>query len=212
MTMRASIRQGPLIGPQRGVFAPSGAEESAVPAPKPVIGRPVLAHRNPFYTVHRVPAYFPALHRDYYVSIDGPRAGAVLYDGARVLLVRQYRLLIDDFSYEIPGGAVGESESPADAAARECLEEAGMRCRHLAPLLSYELALDVRDNPTHLFVCTDFERPAAADAGPYVPGGETVGGRWFALADCLGMIFAGRICDSFTIIALLAFHASRRHD
>jgi 8-oxo-dGTP pyrophosphatase MutT (NUDIX family) len=212
MTGRASILQGPLIGSRRGVFTPGGTEDAAAPAQKPLIGAPELVHRNPFYAVHRVPADFPAEHRDYYVSIDGPRAGTVLYDGSRVLLVRQYRLLIDDFSYEIPGGAMGESESPEDAAARECLEEAGVRCRHLAPLLRYELALDVRDNPTYLFVCADFERAAEADAQARVPGSETVGGRWFALAECLDMIFAGRICDSFTIIALLAFHAVQRRD
>ncbi len=212
MTGRASILQGPLIGRRRDVFAPSSAGDAATLAQKPVIGAPELAHRNPFYTVHRVPADFPAEHRDYYVSIDGPRAGTVVYDGARVLLVRQYRLLIDDFSDEIPGGSVGEGESPENAAARECLEEAGIRCRHLASLLRYELALDVRDNPTHLFVCTDFDRVAEADARASGPGGETVGWRWFALAECLDMIFAGRICDSFTIIALLAFHASQRRD
>ncbi len=212
MTGRVGIPEGPLIGPQRGVFAPGGMDDALIFALKPVIGRPVLAHRNPFYTVHRVPADFAALHRDYYVSIDGPRAGTVLYDGARVLLVRQYRLLIDDFSYEIPGGAVGEGESPAAAAARECLEEAGIACRHLVPLLRYELALDIRDNPTHLFVCTNFTRAAEADALTDASGGETVGGHWFSLTECLGMIFAGRICDSFTIIALFAFYASQRDD
>jgi len=64
------------------------------------------------------------------------------------LLVRQYRLLIDGLSWEIPGGGVEANENPEDAALRECLEETGISCRNLHTLVSFHVGLDNVHNPT----------------------------------------------------------------
>lgn len=42
-----------------------------------------------------------------------------------VLLIQQYRHGIEDFTLEIPGGMIDETEKPIDAAKRELLEETG---------------------------------------------------------------------------------------
>ena len=42
-----------------------------------------------------------------------------------LVLVRQFRFGIDDFSLEIPGGIIDEGEDPVEAAVRELREEAG---------------------------------------------------------------------------------------
>ena len=43
----------------------------------------------------------------------------------RVLMVRQFRFGIEDFTLEIPGGMCDEGERPIDAARRELREETG---------------------------------------------------------------------------------------
>ncbi len=42
-----------------------------------------------------------------------------------VVLIRQYRIGMEDFTYEIPGGLVEKQEDPQTGAARELLEETG---------------------------------------------------------------------------------------
>lgn len=44
----------------------------------------------------------------------------------RMVLVRQYRLSIDDYIYELPAGLVDEGETFAQAGARELKEETGL--------------------------------------------------------------------------------------
>jgi 8-oxo-dGTP pyrophosphatase MutT (NUDIX family) len=171
--------------------------------PQPRVGEPHCVHGNPFYTIDKVTADFGDHTRDYYVSRDGVRAGVVAVRDGLVLLVRQYRLLIDGYSLEIPGGALSPGETPEEAASRECLEESGLGCGELHHLVTYLLALDIRDNPTHIFFCHDF----ASEDIPEADARESVGHEWVPLQDCLRMIFSGQITDSFSIIALLAYWA-----
>jgi len=69
------------------------------------------------------------------------------------------------------------------------------------------LSLDTRDNPTYLYYCSEFEVSQAAYADR--SGTESVGYSWIPFSECLSMVFEGRIEDSFSIIALLGYHAMR---
>ncbi len=57
-----------------------------------------------------------------------------LTDDDRVVMVRQYRFGVEDFTLEIPGGMCDPGEAPAAAAAREMREETGYACRELVEL------------------------------------------------------------------------------
>jgi ADP-ribose pyrophosphatase len=60
------------------------------------------------------------------VKIEGPTAGVVALTPEReVVLVEEFRPGVEDYLLELPGGAVDEGESPAEAAERELLEETG---------------------------------------------------------------------------------------
>jgi 8-oxo-dGTP pyrophosphatase MutT (NUDIX family) len=52
----------------------------------------------------------------------------------QIVMVRQYRHGCEEITLEIPGGMVDAGESPAEAAARELLEETGYRAREVSPL------------------------------------------------------------------------------
>ena len=121
-----------------------------------------------------------------------------------MLLVKQYRLLINGISWEIPGGKVDDGETPELAAVRECLEETGVRCLNPRPLLFYHPGLDMNHNPTHIFHSGEI----AVDHQPQsIHTQEVSGWEWVPLARCTGMIFGRQIMDSFSIVGLLAYQA-----
>ena len=85
--------------------------------------------------IQRIIAHFDDFDKEYFVSDHGKRAALLAVYNGKVLLVRQYRLIINDISYEIPGGRIEENEAPEDTAIRECLEETGVKCSNLEQLV-----------------------------------------------------------------------------
>lgn len=75
--------------------------------------------------VQRVTADFAGFTKGYFVTDYGQHAGLMVVQGESALLVRQYRLLIDQVPWEIPGERVDDGETPEVATVRECLEETG---------------------------------------------------------------------------------------
>jgi len=47
--------------------------------------------------------------------------------GDEILMVRQYRLVLGDYTLEIPAGTLRRGEAPEQAAVREMVEETGYR-------------------------------------------------------------------------------------
>ncbi|MFH0981347.1 MAG: NUDIX hydrolase [Planctomycetota bacterium] len=162
------------------------------------IGPGEVVHRNRNVEIRRVVAKFDGFEKEYFVSDYGRRAAVVIMDGGRVLLARQYRLMINEIALEIPGGRAEPEESLEDAAVRECLEETGIRCQDLSPLISYELGLDTVRNPTTVFVASAFEQVGGVAEDRFA---------WVPFEQCLDMVFSGGIRDSLTVLALLACRA-----
>jgi 8-oxo-dGTP pyrophosphatase MutT (NUDIX family) len=171
------------------------AKKSATP--------PRLEYNNRFMDVRHTRADFGSFSKDYYVVELGPRAGIVALRDGCVLMTRQYRFLIDGYSWEIPGGRVDVGESPEVAAVRECVEETGIRCDDLKPLVTYYPGLDNFDNRTTLFISEKSEV-----AAPFVADdSEVVEIRWLTMDACMDMIFRGEILDALTVTGLLACKA-----
>jgi len=90
-------------------------------------------------------------------------------DDGRVLLVRQYRHGTREMTLEVPGGLIDPGETPAQAAARELVEETGFRAGRV------EAIGRVRPNPAlfnnwcYTFLATDLKavgpQPSADEEG-----------------------------------------------
>ena len=155
-----------------------------------------LVYQDRNQKIYRIIAQFDGFSKEYYVSDHGQRAAVVAVRNSEVLLVRQYRLLINGLSYEIPGGGVDENETPEAAAIRECLEETGVQCLNLKPLISYHPSLDIWKNYTYIFYSEELKEIEKDNSDRRV---------WIPLERCIKMVFAQQIVDSLSIVALFAY-------
>jgi 8-oxo-dGTP pyrophosphatase MutT (NUDIX family) len=86
-----------------------------------------------------------------------------LTDGGDIVMIRQYRHGAREVTLEIPGGMIDAGETPADAAARELLEETGYRAERIEPLGSVNPNPALFGNRLHAFVAHGARRVAEID-------------------------------------------------
>ena len=166
-----------------------------------------VVYRNPYHHVYRVTAEFDGFTKTFFVNDYGKRVGLVIVSDNQILLVRQYRFLVDEIAWESPGGKVDPGETPEQAALREGFEETSLRCRNLKPLLYFHPGLDTFDNPTFMFLAEEFEEMPPEN----FHRDEVCERVWVPLEECVRMIFSKQIVDSLTIAAVLAYHTRKHH-
>lgn len=168
--------------------------EETILLPKRIVRKGVV-YQDRYKKIERIEALFDSFNKEYFVSDSGEKAAVLVIRNNEVLLTRQYRLLLNGLSYEIPGGKVNEPENAKDAAVRECLEETGIKCFNLKPLICFNPDLDCSRNYTQVFVTEETEE-ITKDASHRV---------WIPCNECIDMVFAEKISDSLTVIAVLAY-------
>ena len=159
-----------------------------------------IVYEDHYKKIEKITAEFDGFSKEYFVSDFGEKAAVLVFRDNCVLLTRQYRLLINRLSYEVPGGKVENDENPKDAAIRECFEETGVRCSNLKPLITYDPDLEYTRNHTHVFYTHDMENAKIQLSGKH---------KWLPFNDCLKMIDQRIITDSLSIITILAYKVKK---
>lgn len=121
-----------------GILASPGARLLAMPGPRRWTALTTeLLQECEVFRVSRTRARSPRTgdaHAFYRIdSVDWVNIVPLTDDG-RVVMVRQYRHGLGELTLEIPGGMIDPGESPAEAAARELLEETGFRATEVVPI------------------------------------------------------------------------------
>ena len=160
-------------------------------------------YQNQFLRLYSVKADFGETQKEYFIVDKGARVGVILRRGDEILLVRQYRYMINDMSWELPGGGVKEEETPEDAAVRESREEAGVECGPVTPVFFFQQGIDTTHSPAHIFECGEFS------VLPDYENDETDDRKWVPFDQALEMAMDGRIKDSMSIVGLLTYDRIR---
>ncbi|MDB4973481.1 MAG: mismatch repair protein MutT [Myxococcaceae bacterium] len=137
-------------------------------------------------------------------SVVSPRGAAVkvvaLDSQERVHLVGQFRYPTQFASWEIPGGAAEQGESPLEAARRELREEAGVEAEDWVQLGGrIQTNNSLMDEVGFLFLA----RRAWRAGGPELDAEEAIESRLLPFGEALAMADRGEIEDVMSIIGLL---------
>ena len=137
---------------------------------------------------------------DYGVLESGGFAAVVaLTEENEVVLVRQWRQPLGQFTLELPSGGVDAGEDAGEAARRELLEEAGYRAEGLERLTSVHMSTGRSTEVGHVFRCL-----AVKDGrGPAPEPTEFIRVVEVPFGEALGMVGDGRISDAATVLGLL---------
>ena len=90
---------------------------------------------------------------------------ALTHDG-RLVLVRQFRFGVDEFSLEIPGGVMEAGENPVEAGLRELREETGFTGTRVRLLGSVHPNPAIQSNRCHFVLVEEAVQSAAFEWDP----------------------------------------------
>ncbi len=125
-----------------------------------------------------------------------------------VTLVRQYRGPYDDLVIEIPAGMRDVPGEPTETtAARELVEEVGLRPGRMEHLVDFYPSAGMTDSVLYLYVATELTEVPRDTHGPEERHMEVLE---IDLADAIAMVDRGEIHDAKTIIGLLMVERALR--
>lgn len=116
-----------------------------------------------------------------------------------VILIHQYRYVIDRWIWELPAGSLEVGESPARGARRECEEEVGLRPRTLVRLGAYYPTPGFCDEKLTFYACRDLVRPKRA---PHHDPDEQIEATVLTLRQAWLMVTRGEVVDLKTVTGL----------
>jgi 8-oxo-dGTP pyrophosphatase MutT (NUDIX family) len=135
-----------------------------------------------------------------YQIIRHPGGAAVLplHDDGSITLIRQLRPAVGDFLLELPAGRLSPGEDPQLCAARELVEETGLKAATLVSLGILHSSPGVFDEVIHLYLARGLSQ-GEAEPEAY----EEISCIRIPLEEALDMAARGQITDGKTIAALL---------
>ena len=120
----------------------------------------------------------------------------------RLLLVRQYRYVVDQWLWELPAGTRHPGESLDAAALRECHEEVGKIAGRAEKLHALYPSPGFCDEEMHFFRLTDLRDRRADEPAPEQDPDELLSVKEFSLKEVRRMVRRGEIVDMKTAVGI----------
>jgi 8-oxo-dGTP pyrophosphatase MutT (NUDIX family) len=115
-----------------------------------------------------------------------------------VLMLWRHRFITDSWGWEVPAGGIEAGETPAEAAEREAVEEAGWRPLGLHRVGTYAPSNGVSDQVFHVFTASGAEY-----VGEPTDPSESSRIDWVPLDEVRRMIREGEVYDGLSLTSLL---------
>ena len=117
----------------------------------------------------------------------------------QIILIRQFRPVIQQWIWELPAGSLDPGEAPERAVVRECEEEIGLTPRRVTTMGSCYPTPGFCDEIMHFYLCEDL----AAPEGPVTRDeDEQIEPATVSLDTVRSMIADGRVVDMKTMVGL----------
>lgn len=140
------------------------------------------------------------VHWDF-IKHKGAAAVIPITDDGKVVMVRQFRNALDRETLEIPAGGLDSYDEPTmAAAARELEEETGYKSNHLELLITVATTVAFCNEKIDIYLAKNLiPSKQNLDEDEYVEVEE------YTVEELADMIYAGKINDSKTIAAIMAY-------
>jgi ADP-ribose pyrophosphatase len=124
----------------------------------------------------------------------------------RILLVRQYRYVVDKWLWELPAGTLEPGESVDAAALRECHEEVGKIAEKAQKLQTFFPSPGFCDEAMHFFLLTDLRDRRPDEPAAHQDPDEILNVREFSVEEVREMVRLGEIRDMKTALGVTLIH------
>ena len=136
-----------------------------------------------------------------FIKHNGAAAMVAVRDDGKLLMVRQYRNALERETLEIPAGGLNGPDEPTDlAAARELEEETGYRCELPEFLMSIRTTVAFCDEKIDIYVARNL-----IPSRQHLDEDEFINVEAYTVDELVDMIYAGKLQDSKTVGAILAY-------
>lgn len=129
---------------------------------------------------------------------NGGSCVLAINDDQKICLVKQYRIAVEDFLYELPAGKLEAGEEPEDCARRELLEECGWETDDLRFLAKVHPTPGYCSEPINIYWTR-----TVREATQKLDDGEFLEVLQLPFAEAVDMALEGKITDSKTLVGIL---------
>jgi len=120
----------------------------------------------------------------------------------RILLVRQYRYVVNRWLWELPAGTLEPNETLEAAALRECHEEVGKIAGRARKLSRFFPSPGFCDEEMNFYLLTDLRDRLPGEAAPHQDPDEILNVKEFSVNEVREMVRIGEIADMKTVVGL----------
>lgn len=162
-----------------------------------------LVYENPWIRVDEYQVINPTGGEGIYgkVSFKGKAVGIIPVDNeGNTWLVGQFRYTLNEYSWEVPMGAVPPEESYENGALRELKEETGLIASKLWHLCKIHTSNSVTDEEGHVYVAEGLEQGKTE-----FDETEDIKVWKLPFSDALEMVMKGEITDSLSMAGILKY-------
>lgn len=137
-----------------------------------------------------------------FIDHKGASAMIPIDSEGKIVMVRQYRNAIDQYTLEIPAGSKNPGEDSASCAIRECEEETGYKAGDVRHLIDLYTTVAFSNEKISIFYTTGIK-----PGRQHLDEDEFVTVEHHSIDELTAMIFDGKITDAKTIAGILALKA-----